>query len=291
MRLALALLLTPFLLVAAPPKRSAVGGFTSSAWAFSTRSYWIEGPEGVVLIDTQFLPKETEKAVALAERRTGKKVVAAFVLHPNPDKFNGVGWLQQRGVKVYSTPEIIARIPAVHALRTEWFAERYAPDYPTTLALPDPLPVTDGEVSVAGLRIRAVILGQGCSAAHLALWWGGHLFTGDLVAHGSHSWLELGEVGPWLQRLETLQALHPRFVHPGRGASGGPELLQREMDYLRVVDQTVARANPAGEPTVAQVAALKAEVLRHYPRLRFEVFLELGLPTLWRHKAGHPVEP
>lgn len=33
-----------------------VGTYISSTWGFSTASYWIEGPTGLVLIDTQFLP-------------------------------------------------------------------------------------------------------------------------------------------------------------------------------------------------------------------------------------------
>src|SRR3954454_20682508 len=66
-----------------------VGTYVSSPWGFSTSSYWIEGPTGLVVIDTQFLPSAAEEMLAWAEQTTGKKVVLAIVLHPNPDKFNG----------------------------------------------------------------------------------------------------------------------------------------------------------------------------------------------------------
>src|SRR5690349_8253175 len=51
-----------------------VGTYVSSTWGFSTASYWIEGPTGLILIDTQFLPSAAEEAVAWAEQATGKKV-------------------------------------------------------------------------------------------------------------------------------------------------------------------------------------------------------------------------
>src|SRR5579884_751926 len=66
-----------------------VGRYVSSNWGFSTNSYWIEGPEGLVVVDTQFLPSAAAEMVSWAEQATGKKVVLAVVLHPNPDKFNG----------------------------------------------------------------------------------------------------------------------------------------------------------------------------------------------------------
>lgn len=47
----------------APPATSSarkgdprIGVFVSDPWTFSTSSYWIEGPDGLILIDTQFLP-------------------------------------------------------------------------------------------------------------------------------------------------------------------------------------------------------------------------------------------
>jgi glyoxylase-like metal-dependent hydrolase (beta-lactamase superfamily II) len=100
------------LALAAPPFSAVgdIGVYTSPVKSFSTASYWIEGVNGVVLIDTQFLPKEGIAAVELAEKTTGKRVTTAIVLHPNPDKFNGTLTLQQRGIKVItSTPVGLVR--------------------------------------------------------------------------------------------------------------------------------------------------------------------------------------
>jgi glyoxylase-like metal-dependent hydrolase (beta-lactamase superfamily II) len=199
---------------------SRVGTYVSSTWGFSTTSYWIEGPRGLVLIDTQFLPSATAEALAWAEQATGKKVVLAVVLHANPDKFNGTAVLKKRGIRVVTSAQVRALIPAVHEKRKKAFFERYQPDYPAEVTLPDSFGDKTTELEAAGTRIKLHVPGPGCSEAHVAVEWEKHLFVGDLVASGAHSWLEIGKTDEWLKRLEELSALQPDFVHPGRGPSG-----------------------------------------------------------------------
>jgi glyoxylase-like metal-dependent hydrolase (beta-lactamase superfamily II) len=114
------------------------GQYVSPARTFSTNSFWIMGRSGVVMVDTQFLPKEGIDALNAAEKATGKKVVTAIVLHPNPDKFNGTPAYQARGVQVITSDQVRKQIPAVHEIRLGWFAQEYAPDYPAQAAKPYP---------------------------------------------------------------------------------------------------------------------------------------------------------
>src|SRR4051812_41269502 len=199
-----------------------VGTYVSSERGFETSSYWIEGPTGLVLIDTQFLLSAGDEALAWAEKATGKKVVLAIVLHPNPDKFNGTNHLKARGIPVVTSEQVRALIPEVHKDRHHWFYDRFKPDYPDEVPLPDSFGDKTRELDVAGLKLIARVLGgPGCSGAHVAVEWDRHLFTGDLVTNLNHSWLEIGEVDAWLERMHELQSLQPKAVHPGRGPSGG----------------------------------------------------------------------
>jgi glyoxylase-like metal-dependent hydrolase (beta-lactamase superfamily II) len=276
------------------PGAPRVGRYVSSKWSFSTVSYWIEGDDGVVLVDTQFLPSATEELVEIAERETGKTVVTAIVLHANPDKFNGTATLQARGIEVLTSAQVIEKIPEIHQKRTAAFGERYAPDYPT--ALPQPASFGDADVTLerAGLRLGLHVLGPGCSGAHVALAWEGHLFVGDLVANGAHSWMELGLSDEWLARIDELAALRPTHVHPGRGGSGGPELLAAQAEYLRRVQALVSSEHAAltaggRTPSEAEVEqALErvgSAIEREHPEHTFAVFLRIGLPAEWRRVA------
>jgi glyoxylase-like metal-dependent hydrolase (beta-lactamase superfamily II) len=263
-----------------------VGTFVSSAWGFTTSSYWIEGPTGLILIDTQFLPSAAERFVAIAEEATGKRAELAIVLHANPDKFNGTGVLTRRGVRVVSAGPVIERIPAIDRERRGFFEARYQPDYPSTLTLPERFGDTTQTLRAGGLDVTAHVLGAGCSNAHVVVAFEGHVFSGDLIANRHHSWLKEADVDAWVARVHEMRAMGPRFVHPGRGANGGAELLDAEERYLRFVQRLVREANPQGEPDEATLATLRRRVEGEYPGYGFEVFLALGVPAEWRRQAA-----
>lgn len=271
-----------------------IGRYTSSGWGFSTVSYWIEGSEGVVVIDTQFLPSAARELIQVAEQSTGKPVVAAFVLHANPDKFNGTAVFQERQIPVLTSEQVLAKIPEVHKKRLAAFGERYTPDYPVG----EPKPQTFGRQTVAlawgGVHLQAYTLGPGCSAAHVAIEFEQHLFVGDLVAANTHSWLELGTIGEWQTRLDELAALQPQFIHPGRGPSGGVERLSEQRDYLKTVAHIVSQEktqlwtkNPNPTPSQEKEAIhhVKEQIRAIYPQLKFAVFLDIGIPAVWRQTS------
>ena len=262
-----------------------VGTFVSSPWGFSTSSYWIEGPSGLILIDTQFLPSEAEKFVDWAEAATGKKALLAIVLHPNPDKFNGTNVLRKRGIRVVTSEQVRALIPHVHEIRTAAFYERYKPDYPTEVPLPDSFGPASTELSAGGVTVKAHVMGPGCSESHVVVEFDGHLFPGDMVANDSHSWLEIGRTDEWLKRIDEMKALKPKYVHPGRGPSGTAGLLDAERAYLERVIAEVAAEKPQGTPSKQALQNIRSRILEAYPGLRFDVFLNIGLPAEWARQA------
>ncbi|HYH98670.1 MBL fold metallo-hydrolase [Hyalangium sp.] len=264
---------------------SRVGTYVSSPWGFSTSSYWIEGPEGLILIDTQFLPSAAEEFVSWAEQVTGKKALLAIVLHPNPDKFNGTDVLRKRGIRVVTSEQVRELIPSVHQSRTRKFYDRYKPDYPTEVPLPDSFGSATTELSAGGVTVKAHVMGAGCSEAHVVVEYEGHLFPGDMIANNAHSWLEIGKTDQWLQRIDEMKALKPKWVHPGRGPSGNAGLLDMERAYLERVITEVAAEKPQGKPTDEALERIQSRVMAAYPGLRLDVFLAIGLPAEWERQA------
>jgi hypothetical protein len=218
------------------------------------------------------------------------------VLHANPDKFNGTATLKKRGIRVVTSAQVRALIPAVHEKRLKAFYDRYQPDYPKELTLPDSFGDKTTELSAAGLKLKLHVLGAGCSDAHVAAEFDGHLFVGDLVASGAHSWLELGHTYDWLLRLGELLALKPQFVHPGRGPSGDERLLRQQESYLKNVIAAVAAESPRpasvltdgklDQPAQQALERVKSSLEERYLGYRFGIFLDLGLPAEWRRQAS-----
>jgi len=262
-----------------------IGAFVSSQRAFSTVSYWIEGQEGLILVDTQFLPSDAARFLETAEARSGKKARLAFVLHPNPDKFNGTAVLQSRGVRVISSAPVRALIPPVHELRKSWFYHDYAPDYPKDAAVPESFGSQTQSFEVDGLTFVAHVLGPGCSAAHVVLQIGVSVFVGDLINPTNHAWLELGMIDEWVARLEEVRAMKPLFVYPGRGPAGGPELIDRQIAYLRFVQGMIREAQPEGDLRLWRKLWLQWRIGRAYPDLAFPGFMRDGLAKVWEVEA------
>lgn len=262
-----------------------VGAYVSVPWAFTTSSYWIEGPEGVIVIDTQFTPSAAGELIDKVEAITNKKVALAIVLHANPDKFNGTATFQRRGVKVVTSEQVKKLLPPVHEKRVKAFYERYKPDYPEELPAPDVFGNATKKLSAGGVTVTAHVMGAGCSEAHVVVEYDKHIFVGDLVASGTHSWLEIGRTDEWLKRVKEMRALKPKFVHPGRGPSGGPELLDQEEAYLNKFIAIVAAENPVMPAPPEAIERVKTRMKEAYPDLGFPVFLGIGVPAEWRRQA------
>ncbi len=263
-----------------------VGRYESSSWGFSTNSWWIEGPLGLVLVNTQFLPSATQEAVEVAENYTGKKVVLAIVLHANPDKFNGTDYLTRRGIRVVSSQQVVERIPEVDALRRSWFYDRYQPDYPSELVLPMSIGNQSKTLEAAGLKIKVHIIGASVSKDHILIEVGEHLFAGDILANKHHSWLELGLVDRWLGVLRYIENLHPKYLYPGRGYASGIQLLSQQTRYLNDVKRIVHKYKVGTGLTHAIKAQIIDEITAIYPDYGNSFFLNLGIEPVWEHIDG-----
>lgn len=266
-----------------------VGTYVSIPWGFSTTSYVLEGPEGLVAIDTQFLPSAAEEMIALAEAATKKKFVLAVVLHANPDKFNGTATFQKHGVKVVTSAQVKELLPSIHEMRTRSFYERYKPDYPSVLPAPDVFGDKTTELKAGGLTLKLHVMGAGCSESHVVVEHDHGIFVGDLVANKAHSWLEIGKTDEWLKRIDEMKKLKPSRVYPGRGLPGDAKLLDDEKSYLEKVIQLVAAAKPKMPiPKDGSLERVEQAVIAAYPSYDFPVFLKIGLPAEWERQARGP---
>ncbi|WP_242589639.1 MBL fold metallo-hydrolase [Corallococcus macrosporus] len=266
-----------------------VGEYISSEWSLQTASYWIEGPEGLVLIDTQLLPSALRKELAFAKDVTGKEPKLAIVLHANPESFNGTALLKELGVPVVTSGPVRERIPAVHE---KWapslFKQYWNGRYPRELVLADSFGDSTRELSAAGLTLKVHVLGAGSSASHVVVEWEGHLFTGDLVARDTHNWFEGGDTTEWLQRLEELRALGPKWLHPGRGLPGGPELLDAQAAYVQAVREEVTRERHAEHPSSDPLAAVEARMRARYSGYAYVKLLPHVVRAEWARQARRP---
>jgi glyoxylase-like metal-dependent hydrolase (beta-lactamase superfamily II) len=264
-------------------EKSNVGTYVSSWKGFRTNSFWIETKEGLIAIDTQFLTSATEEFIETAEKWTHKKFTHAIVLHPNPDKFNGTGIFQKRNVKVITSEQVLKYIPSVHKLRTEWFFERFKPDYPSEEPKPESFGNQTAVYKIGETELKLHVFNKGCSDAHVVVEYNKNLFVGDLVTQSFHSWLELGYVNDWIQLLQKLQSLEPDKVYVGRGFSGDSELLDRQIDYLKFVKATVSDFKKSKKQKLTESTKEKIlnKIFNKYSSYEYQGFVETGIEAVW----------
>ncbi|MEZ4467342.1 MAG: hypothetical protein R3F43_23570 [bacterium] len=209
------------------------------------------------------------------------------MLHPNPDKFNGTATFQAHGVKVVTSAQVAALIPAIHTQRHGRFYADHQPDYPNETPTPEVFGDATMPLSAGGVTVTAHVLdGPGCSRAHVVVTFDGHAFVGDLVASQHHGWLEIGETRAWQARLEEIAAWKPRFVHPGRGKSGSAALLAEMAAYLQeAIDRVKAARATEPDGKAAMARAIQAMEAAH-PTYGYRYFLQIGVPAEWRRQEA-----
>jgi hypothetical protein len=98
----------------------------------------------------------------------------------------------------------------------------------------------------------------------------GELITGDVVAGGEHLNLAWGRSAVWQDRINELKALEPKWIYPGHGTPGGPELLDQTLEYLKFFHDTVAEKVKPGAPATISGADhrdVKTKMMARFPKL------------------------
>lgn len=133
------------------------------------------------------------------------------------------------------------------------------------------------------------------------------LFTGDIAWNGVTPFALMGSITGSIEALAVLQKLGARAIVPGHGAIGGPEVLQRTLDYLRSVLACAERGIRTGmsvwetaerferEGVDAGIDSERniANIARAFADLGasdgFDIFAELIVMEKWKNRSGHRI--
>lgn len=73
------------------------------------------------------------------------------------------------------------------------------------------------------------------------------LCTGDAATNGPYNYTADGNIGNWPKVMEAAQKLDVKYVLPGHGPSGGPEILQGQHDFMVELMKAVSDAVKQGK--------------------------------------------
>jgi glyoxylase-like metal-dependent hydrolase (beta-lactamase superfamily II) len=241
--------------------------------------YWFETAQGPVMVDAPLTTTEAKKL-----RSSLVKPFRIYVTSARPERTGGLQALREGDIPSFTTPAVATEIKD-HAMNRLAIYHRDRPgDVPESVEPPSPSIDERTHTIVGDVEIDLLPLGPGESESSLAVYLPktGELICGDLVTGGEHLDLTWGRSVAWEARIAELKALEPKLVYPGHGTSGGPELLEQTLEYLKSFHAIVAQyVKPGSAARVSKdiAFAIRQQMLSKYPNYGRAELLDKSIPA------------
>lgn len=238
----------------------------------SVNTYWIEGPQGLIIIDFQRDTVAAGQAIE-AIRQSGRPIAAMLLTHAHPDHIGGLAQFKA----TFPDAPILASEASAIELRTDGqgyqlltrkvLGDRAPSSYPA----PDRLIETGKEISIAGLRVVPLEFGPG-EAVSATVYYFPELraiFAGDIAVAGMTDFLLEGRTGPWLVQLDRLAGAFPgaNRLYPGHGLPGLPdEVIGHARKMLELYRSAVAEQIAAGQASSGNLSDLGQAIVERRVR-------------------------
>lgn len=233
----------------------------------------VAGEHATAVIDTMMAPSLLLGARdAALELGRGRDVGYVINTHGDPDHLLGNGLFagatvvaHARVTDLLDTPEVRERYQQMLSHQAEGETR---PEVLAALRIVEPDVTFEREATVrlGGVDIRLEYVGPAHSVADSIAWIEEErlLVTADIVFNGVFP-LVRDDLDNWFAGLERAVSLQPAVVVPGHGEIGGPELLERQIEVLAAVRESVKELYAGGVSVEAAAAQPVPADLRGLP--------------------------
>ena len=262
-----------------PSTGGIVHQYTESGDGGHANVYWFDTQAGPIVVDVPLTTSEAKKM-----RKGMIRPYRIYVTEADPVRFGGLATMKNPDVPAYTTPAIATEIQTHGDQRLAAYRKRVGDDVPTHVDAPSPAIEERAHDMIGEVEVELLPLGPAAAEASLAVFIPktGELITGDVVAGKEHLDLTWGRSKVWQDRISELKALEPRLIYPGHGASGGAELLDETLNYLKAFHDIVATKVKQGAPakiSKSDATDIKRQMLAKYPKLGRAELLDRSIPA------------
>jgi glyoxylase-like metal-dependent hydrolase (beta-lactamase superfamily II) len=246
--------------------RGAAGEVDTSNLGRVGNAGFVQGPEGVLAIDTGTSFAHGQALMAALRRATTAPLRRALITHTRQEFLFGAPAFQAAKVPVHMHRAAAALMVSRCERCLKTLQQTLGGEAMQGTAMFKPDGLIDGaavqDISVIGRPLQVLHFGHSSGPGDVAVWDPLHrvLFAGGLVDVQRIPDIQDSDLPGWLQALDALQALRPTIIVPGHGPAVGIEALAAQKAYLEQLHAKVQGLLESGAslldvPTLAELPA------------------------------------
>jgi glyoxylase-like metal-dependent hydrolase (beta-lactamase superfamily II) len=281
-----------------PGEVTDVGGgvyvYSSPDFALDVNSVYALTGDGVVVVDSQLLPRHAEAVVADIGSRTDKPIRYVCNSHHHPDHVFGNGTFLEQGAELVSSYFTARMIDGSGFWYLMFLNGLWGGHLPQGYAVPRNTFVRSRELWLGNTAVQLFEFTDSTTVAgesvDVTMTWfpkAKVLHVGDVLWPGSHTFFADGTSIPdWFIQLdhvrELVNELRPKVIVPGHGAPGDIGMIDAQERYLRAVAAMVEEYCRGGEIALTDEAKtkLRQEIVNAFPDHRNQIPLDISLQLL-----------
>jgi len=275
-----------------------VGGgvfvYSSPDYTLDVNSVLVITSDGVVVLDSQLLPRHAEAVVREIRARTDKPIRYVSNSHHHPDHTFGNLVFREQGAELVSSYFTARMIDGSAFWYLMFLSGLWGEHLPPGYAVPRETFVRSRELWVGKTAVQlfeftdsTTVAGESVDVTMAWLPQTKVLHVADVVWPGAHTFFADGTSVPdWFIQLghlrELVNELKPRVIVPGHGAPGDVGMIDAQERYLRAVARMVEDYCHGGEVplTDEDKAKLRQDIVNEFPEHRNQIPLDISLQFL-----------
>ncbi|HEX2063743.1 MAG TPA: MBL fold metallo-hydrolase [Acidimicrobiales bacterium] len=268
--------------------------YSSPDYAVDVNTVYAITPDGVIVLDSQLLPRHAEAVLRDIRARTDQPIRYVTNSHHHPDHSFGNQVFAAEGAELVSSYFTARLIDASAFWYLMFLSGMYGEHLPRGYAVPRNTFVRSRELWLGRTAVQlfeftdsTTVAGESIDMTMAWLPQAKVLHVGDVVWPGSHTFFCDGTSVPdWFIQLdhvrELVRELQPRVIVPGHGAPGDVGMIDAQERYLRAVASMVEDHCRGGEVPLTDEARdkLRQEIVNQFPQHRNQIPLDISLQML-----------
>lgn len=275
-----------------------VGGdvyvYSSPDYALDVNTVYALTPDGVVVLDSQLLPRHAQAVIRDIRARTDKPIRYVCNSHHHPDHVFGNSTFSAEGAELVSSYFTARMIDGSSFWYLMFLSGVWGGHLPQGYAVPRTTFVRSRELWLGKTAVQLFDFTDSTTVAgesvDVTMAWfpkAKVLHVADVVWPGAHTFFADGTSVPdWFIQLDHLRdlvnELKPKVIVPGHGAPGDIGMIDAQERYLRAVARMVEDYCRGGEIALTDEAKgkLRQDIVNEFPEYRNHIPLDISLQLL-----------